>query len=391
MRIAFIGQKGIPAHGGGVERYVEDIATRLASAAHEAVVFTRPRYTPKELSDYQGVRTISLPSLPTKHLDAITHSLLSTIAAIRMGADVIHYQSIGPALVAWIPKVFAPRIRVVSTLQSRDYQHRKWGAFARFMLRLGERIMCACSDELIVISGTMEKYVREKYGLSPIVIPNGANLPFSLEREGVTALNLPPSSYIVAISRLVPHKGISYLIEAFKGLDTDKKLVIVGDGSYTSEYVKQLKELASDDERIIFTGNRSGKTLEQLYANAAIFVQPSESEGLSLALLEAMANAIPVLVSDIPENLYAVEASGFSFRNRDAEDLRNRLRYILDNKEEALVKAQSARSRIEHFFDWNKLVPRLIEVYERERDIKGWVFITSKRFLARLSTIMPIF
>lgn len=364
MKVAFIGQKGIPAAGGGVERYVEDVATRLAAFGHEVVVYTRPYYTPKLLTEYKGVTLKSLPSLRTKHLDAISHTFFSVVHACFSNVDVIHFQSIGPALLAWIPKILRPHIKIVSTLQSRDYEHLKWGSFARLMLKMGERSMCRFSDELIVVTENMRDYIRVMYELDSSVIPNGANLYEKVTTNTQLELfGLEKQGYIVAISRLVRHKGLKYLIEAYKQMSTDKKLVIVGTGAFTDEYVTEIKTLALTNPNIIFTGSQTGEALAELYSHAALFVQPSESEGLSLALLEAMSRQVPVLVSDIPANAEAVKDGGFVFENKNSQDLQTKMEWILSHKENVEQKVTRAREIIEKHYNWDLIVSSIEKIY----------------------------
>ncbi len=375
MKIAFIGQKGIPATGGGVERYVEDLSVRLAGLGHEVVVYTRSYYTPRQLKNYQGVKLISLPSWHSKHLDAITHSILASFHAAFSGAEVIHFQSIGPALVCWLPKLLNHKIKIVSTLQSRDYEHQKWGTFAKLMLKLGERLMCQISDEVVVVTRLMEKYTKDKYGNIPYYIPNGANLYQEVGAELISQWGLTKGNYLVAVSRLVRHKGLSYLVKAYQSLgQTDKKLVIVGDGAFTDDYVTELKALAQGNDNIIFTGNQTGDTLAQLYANAYLFVQPSESEGLSLALLEAMSRRVPVLVSDIPENKEAVQEAGFLFANKNTDDLLAKLRWLLTEDDLVKDRGQAGRQLIEVKFNWDIIAKDMVAVYEQALMTRGKVF-----------------
>lgn len=372
MRLAFIGQKGLPTINGGVERYVEDLTKQLAASGHEVFVYTRPHYTDPALKTYNGVNLISLPSINTKHLDAISHTFLASIHAITQGFDVIHYQSIGPALVCWLPKLFNRNVKIVATLQSRDYEHQKWGLFAQWSLKLGERLMCLFADEIVVVTESMLRYVKEKYNRNANYIPNGANLYEATGSDLIAEWGLAPDGYIVAISRLVRHKGLAYLIKAFKNLATDKQLVIVGDSSYSDDYVEELKSLAAGDDRIIFTGNQTGEALAQFYANAYLFVQPSESEGLSLALLEAMARRKAVLVSDITENLSAIGTAGFVFANKNVADLQAKLDYILTNPELAKAKGEEARLRIEQKFNWVVIAQEMTKLY-LEADRKAWL------------------
>ena len=367
MRLAFIGQKGLPATVGGVERYVEDLAKQLAQSGHEVFAYTRPHYTGPGLTVYQGVTVIGVPSINTTQLDAISHTLLASIHAIWQDFDVIHYQSIGPALTCWLPKLFNHKLKVVATLQSRDYEHQKWGSFAQLSLRLGEYLMCLFADEIVVVTEDMLRYVETKYNRTATYIPNGATLHGPENSNLLSQWNLAPDNYIVAISRLVRHKGLAYLIQAFKALDTDKKLVIVGDSACSDDYVLELKALAKGDSRIIFTGSQTGEALAQLYAHAYLFVQPSESEGLSLALLEAMARRRAVLVSDIPENLSAIGTTGFIFANKNIADLQAKLSYLLGNPELVKARGEEARLRIETHFNWEHIAHHMALLYGETR------------------------
>lgn len=364
MKIAFIGQKGMPSISGGVERYVEDLSTHLVAHGHDTIVYTRKHYTPQDKTNFKGVQLISLPSVNTKHLDAITHTIVATIHACFQKVDIIHYQMIGSALMAWLPKLLNPRVRIVSTLQSRDYEHQKWGVFARLMLRLGEMMMCYFSDEIVVVTKSMRKYVRQKYNRDSIYIPNGALLHPQPGKDCLAQWGLTKDNYIVSVSRIVRHKGLGYLISAYKNLQTDLPLVIVGGGAFTDDYVSELKTLAEGNPQIIFTGPQTGENLAQLYANTYLFVQPSESEGLSLALLEAMARRKACLVSDIQENKEAVADTGFVFKNKDIKDLTAQLNYALNHPEEVNAKGLAARQRTEEMFNWSVIAKSMIKVYK---------------------------
>jgi glycosyltransferase involved in cell wall biosynthesis len=393
MKVAFIGQKGIPAIGGGVERYVEDIATRLVAQDHEVIVYTRPYYTSKKITSYKNVSLVSLPSIRTKHLDAISHTFLAVVHACFFKVDIIHFQSIGPALLSWLPKLLRPKMIIVSTLQSRDYEHLKWGSFACAMLKLGERFMCRFSDELIVVTEKMKDYVKSEYNFAATVVPNGSNLYDVIENDDhIKTLGLEKQNYIVAISRLVRHKGLAYLIDAYKQLTTNQKLVIVGSGSFTDDYVSELKEMAGDNPNIIFTGNQSGETLAQLYTHASLFVQPSESEGLSLALLEAMSRQVPVLVSDILENTDAVKDAGFIFENKNITDLKEKLQFILDDPEQTRVMAIAGRKIIEKYYNWENIVQDIMNLYNHAlADKKASFLVKHFSFVKRINDLLPIF
>ncbi len=367
MKIVFIGQKGIPAVSGGVETHVEALAKRLASRGHDVVAYTRYNYSDRKQRMYEGVRLVNLPSISTKNLDAIVHTFLAILHTIifERRVDVIHFHSIGPSSLIWIPKIFKPFTPIVATFHTQCYTHKKWGGFARRYLRFGEFMANRLADEVIVISKTLQEYAQKKYQRMVTYIPNGVASACTKEADIIKKWDLLKDNYILTVSRLVRHKGIHHIIGAFRALDTDKKLVIVGDGSYTDSYIEELRALAAGDERIIFTGQQSGDALRELFSNAYLFVQASESEGLSIALLEAMSYELPVLASDIPENAEALRQTGFYFENGNADSLREMLAKLLAKRELADAKRSQAKARVRLNYDWDTIVRETEKLYQK--------------------------
>ncbi|MDI3496442.1 MAG: hypothetical protein PWQ35_463 [Patescibacteria group bacterium] len=362
MKIAFIGQKGIPNISGGVDRHVENLAVFLAAKNQEVIVYNRRSYLPDKINEWKGVKIVYLPFINNKSLAAITHGFLATWRAIFAKVDVIHYHGIGPSLLAWIPRLFAPRIIVVSTLHSFDYDNDKWGSFAKFMLKLGEKAMCRFSHQVIVLTDLMHDYLLQKYGRESVVIPNGAFIEKTDKSNKLIAFGLEPQKYIVSVSRLIRLKGIQYLIKAFKNIKAENiKLAIVGAGEYQSE----LEKLAGNDKRIVFCGNQSGETLNQLYANAKLFVQSSEMEGLSISLLEAMAHGLRNLISDIPANREAAQNTALYFKSKDELDLQNKLEFALQEEEKMNELGLLAQKRAETIYNWDKISTDTLAVYKK--------------------------
>lgn len=365
MRIYLIGQKGIPAVGGGVENHVDNLARKLVESGHQVYAYTRYNYTDKKLKEYQGVKLIPLPSISTKSLDAISHTFLAVLNFIfrRPKADVIHFHSIGPASLIWLVKLFRPRVKVVFTFHSQCYHNSKWGKLAQFYLLLGERIGSRLADEVIVVSKSLKKYVEEKYNRTAHYIPNGVDLPKILEANLIKEKwGLNKDSYLVSISRLVRNKGIEHLINAYNQIKTDKKLVIVGDGNFSDS----LKKLAADNNNIIFTGQQSGQILGELFSNAALFIQPSEAEGLSISLLEAISYRLPILISDIEANVEVMGPDAFSFANRDVEDLKNKLEsFLAGEQDEAIDKNLNIvyNDKLKFEYSWDQIVLQTSKLY----------------------------
>jgi glycosyltransferase involved in cell wall biosynthesis len=369
MRIAMIGQKGIPTKFGGVERHVESLATRLGALGADVTVYTRRWYAEPQADFAPGLRTVATPSLKTKHLDAITHTFTSTLHALATGTDIIHYQGVGPSLLAWLPRMLAPRVRVVSTFHSIDRKHQKWGPFAKFALRLGELAACKLPHETIVISQGLRAYSFDRYSASARYIPNGVTRPSgSVAQAPLAAFGLEPGRYLVASGRLIRLKGVHHLIRAYRALKAagrhgGLKLAVVGGATYSEGYVVELRALAGDEADIVFTGFRQGETLDALIAHAYAFVHPSETEGLSLAVLEAMAHGRAVLASDIPGNTEAIGRHGLTFRSKDVADLSAKLESLIKSPELAQRLGASAREHVLKHYDWDDIAAATWRLY----------------------------
>lgn len=374
MKIAMIGQKGLPALHGGIERHVHDLSLRLVKKGFEVLGYSRKWYTNREDGDFEGVQLVHVPTLHTKHLDAIVGTLFATFDAMRRKADVIHYHGVGPSLLSWIPRVFSPKTLVISTFHCIDRKHQKWGRFARLSLRLGEWAACKFPHKTIAVSRPITEYIREVYNAEGIYIPNAVNIPeLQTDTQALQKWNLFPKEYIMVVSRLIPHKGIHYIIEAWKNLLAknpekigNKKLVIVGDGYYTDDYVAFVKDLAKDTPSIVFTGFQSGKDLQTIFAEAKFMVHPSDNEGLPIAVLEGMSYRLPVLVSNIIEHKDLIVNPDYLFAQGNVESLSEKLSFLLSQEQKFLDQEADRNTRIiEQEFEWSKVMGKIIDVYEK--------------------------
>ncbi|EKE11325.1 MAG: glycosyl transferase, group 1 [uncultured bacterium] len=371
MKIAFIGQKGIPAKSGGVERHAEELAVKLAERGHEVFVYVRKNYTDKNIAQYKGVKLVHVPNIHTKNLDAITHTFFSIAHAIFQRYDVVHFHSIGPNSLNFLIKIFKPKTALFATYHCQDYFHQKWGALAKAYLKFGEYMTCMVPDKTIAVTNILKKFIKEKFGREAEVISNGANVSWNEKSDKLSRWNIEKGEYILAVSRIIRHKGLHYLVAAYKELEKKnltggKKLVIVGEGFYTTDYVKYLKNLASESENIIFTGTQSGENLSQLFSHAYFFVQPSDSEGLSIALLEAMGYGNAVIVSNIPENLEAIGSAGISFSQGNISDLQQKMTDLISDKEKASALSEAGKKRVQEIYSWDRIADETSVLYEKE-------------------------
>ncbi len=369
MRIAMIGQKGVATGGrsGGIEAHVREVAKRLAFIGHEVFVYARAKYDPEKPESFEGARLVFLPTVYSKHIEAILHTLIASIHALRKDYDIIHYHGVGPATLAWIPKLFARKAKVIVTFHSQDRFHKKWGWFARVYLLFGEWASVMFSHYCIAVSHEMQVFCRSRYKREVVYIPNGAELKTVKGHEELEKFGLKPKEYFVNVGRIVPQKGLHFLIDAYKNIDTDKKVVIVGAPSFSGDYYTKMRELAKGDDRIRFLGFQEGETLEQLYSNAYAYVHPSEYEGLPLVILEAMSFGLMPIVSDIAPNVEAIHGIGLTFTTANMQDLRDKLEYAISHPTIVQDQAEEARAIIETHFNWDTITDHIEAVYITSR------------------------
>ncbi|MFA7077892.1 MAG: glycosyltransferase family 4 protein [Syntrophomonas sp.] len=361
MKIAMIGHKRIPSREGGIEICVEELATRMVEAGHEVHVYNRRKKGFKKLRNYKGVRVINVPTIDNKYLDAVVASLLATIYALFGQYDVIHYHALGPSVMAFIPKLLGKK--VVCTIHGLDWQRAKWGGWGKKYLQLGERVAVKYADFIIVLSTNIQRYFQEKYNRAAVYIPNGVNNPQIRETRVIqNKYGLTKDSYILFLARIVPEKGLHYLIEAYQNLDTDLKLVICGDQSHTTEYLHRIKQMVQKDNRIIMTGFVQGEELEEFYSNALIYVLPSEIEGMPLSLLEAMSYGNCCVVSNIPEMTEVIRDKGIVFNSGDASSLEQALNALITEKDKIGYYKRIVAADMAGNFSWHKTMHKTIDL-----------------------------
>ncbi|OGL63565.1 hypothetical protein A3C09_04065 [Candidatus Uhrbacteria bacterium RIFCSPHIGHO2_02_FULL_47_44] len=371
MKIAMIGQKGIPAKAGGIERHVEELSAELARRGHDVLVYCRSWYV-WPIQNHREVTCVKAPTIATKHLDAIIHTFTSILSAVHKKVDVIHIHGVGPALLAWLPKLLRPKTKVIVTFHCIDRHHQKWNWFARFMLSIGERIACFAPDATIAVSKTLEAYCRMNYSVNTKYIPNGTQVPMNeSDKSHLEAFKLEPQKYLMFCARLVKHKGAHVLVEAWKkakklrpDLTRDMKIAIVGGSAFTDAYVKSLTILSKDEPSIVLTGTQIGDTLHTLFSNSYAIVHPSESEGLPIAVLEAMSYGKCVLSSDIPENMELTKDHGLTFHVGDVHDLTEKILMMLEAPEHVAHVGNEARIHVAKHYDWKDIAETTEYLYE---------------------------
>ena len=372
LRIAVFGQKRLSREG-GVEIVVKELCTRMAQQGCQVTCYNRSghhvsgaEYDDIDNTNYEGIRQKCVPTIEKKGLAAVSSSFFAALYSAFGKYDVVHIHAEGPAFFCWIPKLFGKR--VVNTIHGLDWDREKWrGSIASKFIRGGEKNAVKYADEIIVLSKGVRDYFKETYGRKTHFIPNGVNRPQIREANLITdKFGLKKDSYILFLGRLVPEKGIRYLVEAFKNVKTDKKLVIAGGSSDTDSVMEELKELAKGDNRILFTGFVQGAMLDELYSNAYIYTLPSDLEGMPLSLLEAMSYGNCCLVSDIPECAEVVEDKALIFKKADVQDLQEKLQDACDHPEKVDVHKKQAADFICKKYNWDEVVKETMKLYRRK-------------------------
>lgn len=369
MRIAMLGHKRIPSREGGVEIVVEELAVRMVEKGHKVTCYNRSghhvsgkEFDGQKLKNYKGITLKTVPAIHIKGIAAMTASLFASVRAAFGRYDAVHFHTEGPCATLWLPKWLGKRCIV--TVHGLDHRRSKWGRLARAYILLGEKCAAKYADEIIVLSRGVQEYFKEQYDRKTLLIPNGVTPVIPKAADLITRQHdLEKDGYILYLGRITPEKGIHYLIEAYKGLKTDKKLVIAGGASDSDGYFASLRKMAEGNENILFTGFVQGQMLEELYSNAYLYVLPSDLEGMPLSLLEAMSYGNCCVVSDISENSDVVEDAGVTFPQGNVMMLRERLQTLCDKQDITAAYKEKASSFICSKYSWDEVTDKTIQCY----------------------------
>jgi glycosyltransferase involved in cell wall biosynthesis len=376
MKTYIVGIRGFPNVQGGAEKHSEELYRRLAHSAQcDITVFTRRPYihevTP--LTEWKGVKFIHLWSPQNASIETIVHTFLSVVQCIVKRPGIVHVHNIGPGL--FIPLLKLAGLKVVMTYHSMNYEHQKWGTFAKTLLRWGEYLSLHFADRVIVVSEATKQFLERKYHRRDLVlIPNGVNLPTLIPPGRLLyRYGLEPKKYVFTAARFSVEKGLHDLIQAYRKIRNPSfKLVIAGDADQETSYSRKLKRLARQVPGVILTGYVSGRALGELFSNAGLFALPSYHEGLPIALLEALSYGLPVLVSDIPQNrdLPIPEYRYFPAGNVDilARKLIERIKGGITEREQG-----EQREYIKKKYNWDAIAEQTLQVYRSiENNGKGF-------------------
>ncbi len=364
MKIAFLGSRGIPARYSGFETFYEELAVRLAGRGHDVTVYNRSHFIKDTGKEYRGVRIVSLPCIRTKHLETITHTLLSTLHALFGRYDIVYYCIVGNAPLVWLPRLFGAK--TLLNVDGSDWAREKWKGFARWYQRRCERVAVTTPNVVIADAKGVQDRYRELYQAASVFVPYGANIRRDERTDALQKWQLTPNGYILFVGRLVPENGAHLLLDAFGQVSTSKKLVIAGDASYSEEYKRELK--STTDSRVIFTGYAFGDEYAQLSSHAYLYVLPSAIDGTRPALLDQMGFSNCVLVRDSAVNMEVVGNCGASYGgDAETENLAGELTELIGDQSRVAVLRNKASTRIQNFYNWGFITEFYEDLFSRLR------------------------
>ena len=362
MKIALLGSRGIPARYSGVETCVENLSTRLAARGHDVTVYCRSHMAEGRDTTYHGVRLVTLPTIRNKFLDTFAHTLLCTVHMVlgrdRGRPDAALYFIAGNSPFVGLARL--GRIPTVMNVDGLDSQRAKWGRNARRYLRLAEWLSSILPNRTVTDSRIVQQLYRERFGRPSTFIAYGAELPPSPGTAYLDSFGLQSRGYILMVGRLVPENGAHVLIDAYRQLETNLPLVIVGDAPYEDTYVASLRTSAAP--KVVFTGYVFGAGYHQLLRHARLFVLASEVGGTHPVLIEAMAAGLPIVVNDHAPNMETLGAAGLSYDGREgAPGLARMMRRALDDTPLSDDLGAQARTRAQTLYSWDAVA----DAYER--------------------------
>lgn len=357
MKIAMIGPKRIPSREGGIDVVVGRLSQELVKKGQDVTVYVRRKKWVKPQKSFEGVRLKEVFTINKKATDALVSSFLATLRGLRGGYDVLHFHALGNTCFLFLT-AFSKK-KIVVTIHGIDWKRSKFQGIGNKILHFSEKMVVRYADEIITLCQNDYDYFRETYGLETTLIPNGfERFPTREPRLITERFGLHKEDYLLFLARIVPEKGLHYLIEAYQKANISQKLVIAGGSGHSEDYYGQMRALAGDNPNILFTGFVQGELLAELYSNAYLYVLPSDIEGMPMSLLEALGYGRVCLVSDIRENRVDEENSYF-FRHGDVADLQAQL--------EAISASRKNYQPSGSLPGWEEVTQKTLEVYEKTK------------------------
>jgi glycosyltransferase involved in cell wall biosynthesis len=364
-RVVFFGVKTFPSRG-GTDRVAENIILQLKDKFDITVYCFKD---PAAQHHMPGVRVIEfkqwLPGAPGSFIYFFFSALH---LFFKNQADVVHIHKTESTFFAPLLRL---RYKIVSTSHEAQYKSDKWNWFARIFFHLVERIFIKSSDVCTCISQPLSAYYTRRYEKAVRFIPNGINpvKPETFSVEGVKAFlpvgaSLERPFVLFAARRIMSIKGCHTMLAALAKVGYTGQVFITGELHTADEYLNKLRELAKG-LNVHFLGFVNPlNVLLGLISRSELFIFPSETEGMSIMLLEVASVGRPIIASDIPENLQVFTCNEvLYFKSKDSQDLAEKIKYAFENPKAMEILGNNCQRKVYSDYLWLNIAGLYEQVY----------------------------
>jgi glycosyltransferase involved in cell wall biosynthesis len=349
MRIAILGIRGVPANYGGFETFAEELGARLVERGHQVTVYGRDSSIPAGTREHRGIRVVRLPAPGSKYLETVVHSLFAALHAVVRRYDIVYVCN--SANIPAVLLLLLARKRVVLNVDGLEWQRAKWNRIGRAYYRLCAWAAAHLPAHVVTDARVIQTYYEHAYGRKTDYFPYGTDLVEAPDDGLLAQLGLTSRGYVLFVSRLEPENNAHVVIAAYRNVDGDIPLAIVGDAPYANDYIASLRE--TSDARVRFVGAIYGQGYRILQSNALVYVQATEVGGTHPALVEAMGAGNAIVANDVPEHRETLEDAGLFYQGPD--ELASRLRELIANPERARALRIASRQRAETTYSWDAI------------------------------------
>lgn len=375
LKIALIGTRGVPAKYGGFETCVEEVGKRLVKNGHNVTVYCRSSYYRKKKKEYLGMRLVHLPNLKKKSLDTMSHTFLSVWHALFCKYDI--YMTFNAANSFFLLPLRLAGKTIANNTDGLEWKRSKWGIAGKNYYKLAEKVSCLLVNRLVSDSKGMMSYYRCKHGTDSTEIAYGAPIQSTDSTRIIEKMGLAPQKYFLQITRFEPENHPLLTIQAYKKLNTNKKLVLVGGNPYPNDYTEKIKR--EKNNKIKLPGFiYDQETLRELWCHCFAYIHGNSVGGTNPALLQTMASGCFTIAIDNPFNRDVLEHCGIYYK-KNVGDLVEKMKWALENDNKLNELRRRAQKRIRDFYSWDRISEQYEELFYDLHDGKyPWKLIKIK-------------
>ncbi len=361
LKIAIIGDRGIPARYSGFSTLVEELALGLVHGhGMTATVYCRNHFYEDHSPDYRGVERVFLPAPGGKSFESIVHSNLAIAHAAARGYDVAFVVDPGNG-----PFLTPLRLRGTPTVLHTDglgWQRRKWSPLQRKYYKWAEKASVSMADWLVTDSRAMQAYYRSEYRAPSTFIPYSGDVGEAPTDGGLARYGLERGGYYLVVARMEPENNVDLIIREYRAAKTTRPLVVVGGSPYPTDYAQAIA--AESDEKVRCVGGVfESEILNGLYRDCYAYLHGHEVGGTNPSLLRAMHAGAPCIPIDVSFHREVVGEAGLYFEKSPGHLAEILSRVDLEPEAMAWRGAQ-ARRRERSLYRWDAVVDAYAKLFQ---------------------------